>query len=116
MLGLILTYSIVYGQMGIELNPVHGQCFSISKKATAMANALVDNVQANMLQAWCIALVFLLVRLGKELLVFGTYFLLQRTRGLKKEQSAHQEVKQLGPLLRTRQNSRITTTASPHQT
>lgn len=49
---MIVTYSVVYRQMSIELNPVHGQCFSISKTATAMANTLVDNVQANMLQAW----------------------------------------------------------------
>lgn len=93
MLGLILTYSIVYGQMGIELNPVHGQCFSISKKATAMANALVDNVQANMLQAWCIALVFLLARLGKELFTARTYWCLVHIFCCKE----HQEVKQLGP-------------------
>lgn len=56
-----------------KLNAVHGQCFSISKTATAMANTLVDNVQENMLQAWCIALVFLLVRLGKELFTALTY-------------------------------------------
>lgn len=30
----IVTYSIIYKQMSIELNPVHGQCFSISKTAT----------------------------------------------------------------------------------
>lgn len=89
MLGLIVTYSIVYGQMSIELNPVHGQCFSISKTATAMANTLVDNVQANMLQAWCIALVFLLVRLGKELFTAWTYgvwyvFFVAKDKGLEK--------------------------------
>lgn len=76
MLRLIVTYSIVYRQMSIELNPVHGQCFSISKVATAMANTLVDNVQANMLRAWCVALVFLSGRLAKELFTALTYWCL----------------------------------------